>query len=783
MSRQVNLGLTFYGGVSLAVFEAGIAYELVRATQFSRTDSKPAGVPEIHVDVITGTSAGGLTAVQMAAALAGMNPEGVLAALVHIWSNEADISELLPAPGFEGQGFLDNQLIRDRLGKLLDTACEKVEHGRLEEDLDFFLTLTNLSGLREPVMLAEDPRQPIFPSTRHVEYEHFRSPDITDPHPEMRERLVEAAVITAGFPVAFPPALKPSTAIDEGEASGPRTRFVYVDGGIMDNRPLGVALDSIAEKPATQRLFLFVDPSETWVPPSYGVGDTASLRLDPAAIASKINSVARSDSIFHDLERVRGTYDGLAVLGQLSVSTFRLYEAALTDPTVRETLETAYKGLDGAYEEVMQRRFNPEAWGVWLMIQDLASPEVRAAWDAVRGQERFALRARLHELMDRLEPTRLDAADARACKHAIDTASRWTEYYRALRGLRAVDARFRQLKYRLWHERFRLLPRWRAGDATAKPALAAGLQRAAREAFEALNDAAEKLRAERRALARELLHGEIIPRLKPSSLRPEDLETLFFQYAQSMQVLEALAGFRWTPNLAVRRITPFDIYSDDTILADARPLAGGSFGAFGGFLDKTWRINDFLVGRLAMRAQLRHEGLIPEDAFDSYLDWCKKQDDGVIARLPPGTDEEAAALASFAAMKLPAGGFRGDADKPAWLLDSKQMAVERLPGTRLARVVREMLDSTRRILLLNRGEVPYSLLRAGSPALAVGAWLVWVLEQSLRPLPRPDGDTGAALRDRSRRYLAVLLIGAVLAVLLIGAAFGLLIAQLLPHLL
>ena len=62
MSAKVNLGLTFYGGVSLAVFEAGIAYELVRAVQFSRAANRSVEVPEIHVNVVTGTSAGGLAA-------------------------------------------------------------------------------------------------------------------------------------------------------------------------------------------------------------------------------------------------------------------------------------------------------------------------------------------------------------------------------------------------------------------------------------------------------------------------------------------------------------------------------------------------------------------------------------------------------------------------------------------------------------------------------------------------------------------------------------------------
>ncbi len=755
MSNRVNLGLTFYGGVSLAVFEAGIAYELVRATQFSRARSKPASVPEIHVDVVTGTSAGGLAAVQLAAALAGTNTEGVLAGLVSIWANDADIQSLLPSADFPRQALLDNQRLGDRARDLLEVASVATSERPLEEDLDIFLTLTNLSGLREPVILADDPTCPTFPSTRHVEYEHFSAAQVTDP--DERQRLVEAALITAGFPIAFAPGVKPSSAIDEGRPAAEATRFVYVDGGVMDNRPLGIALDTIAEKPAPKRLFFFIDPNETWVPPAYGADDLDQRRLDPAGIYSKIGSVARSDSIFRDLAQVRGMYDALAVLKPLS-------RAVCQDRQLRDGLRTAYG-------EVMQRQFNPEAWALWLLVKGAVGAAVEAEWARVSRQDRFALRARLHELVDLLqEDGKLDAALAEQIKGEIDTAAGWAGYYQALGALRALDKRFRQLKYQLWHEHFRHEPRWRGADGGARRALRADLQEAVRAAFADLAAAAETLGERRKALAQELLTSQVLSRLAVSDQRRREIDALFDDYAQAMQVLEALAGIRSTPNLAVRCITPFDIYSDETDLATARPLAGGVLGAFGGFLDKEWRLNDFFVGRLAMRAQLRREGLIPQEAFDAYCAWSAERDRGTIARLQPGS-AEALAMAELAALRPPATGYRGDPAKPAWLLDSGEMAIDRLPGSRLARIVRKLLGSARRILRLNREQMPYRALRAVAPALLIGGWLAWILEQSLRPVPHPAGDTTKAFLDRLKWYLTVLLIGAVL---------GFLAAQLVP---
>ncbi|MBK1701634.1 DUF3376 domain-containing protein [Thiococcus pfennigii] len=743
MSAQVHLGLTFYGGISLAVFEAGIAYELVRAVQFSRTEDKPDGVPEIHVDVITGTSAGGLAAVQMAAALAGTNTEAVLAEMLKIWANDADIRKLLPTAAFDQQGLLDNQRLRECAEDVLKLAAEEGGEQRLEDDLDAYLTLTNLSGLREPVALTDDPGAPVFPTTRHVEYEGFRFDDVTDP--AQRQRFVDAAVITAGFPVAFPPALKASTEIDEGKPEPERTRFVYVDGGVMDNRPLGRALDAIAEKPAPQRLFFFIDPNETWVPPSYGAGDAADRRIDPWGVYSKIGPVARSDSIFNDLARVRGMYDDLAILDPLSRQAFE-------SPAWRADLLRAYP-------QVVQRRFNPEAWGLWQMVEKAVGPEVQAAWDRVGRQERFALRARLHEFVDHMVDT-TDLTEARAAqiKFAIDTAPGWKGYYEALRGLRETDKRFRQLKYRLWHDHFRHGPR-------PGTQLSEELQGLVREAFEALDAAAERLRGEREGLARQLLEAADLQGLDLAAAThcQGEIRACFRAYAQAMQVLESLAGIRRTPNLSVRRITPFDIYAEGTDLASVRPLAGGALGSFGGFFDKSWRINDFLVGRLAMRVQLRRHGLIPEGAaFDRYLAWSNGRDAGVIDRLKADPSErdraaespECEALRRLATLEFPAGGFASDADKPAPLLAADAMDPGALPGSRVGPIVRQLLDSVRRILRMNQDRPFYRVLRnLLSPLLGVVGGLLLITERSFG-LRVPDA--GDSTQTFIKRFIWVI---------------------------
>src|SRR3954466_14566553 len=70
-SREVRLGLVMYGGVSLAIYINGVAHEFFRAVRGrgiyrlikALTDS------DIVVDIISGTSAGGVNGVFLAYAL------------------------------------------------------------------------------------------------------------------------------------------------------------------------------------------------------------------------------------------------------------------------------------------------------------------------------------------------------------------------------------------------------------------------------------------------------------------------------------------------------------------------------------------------------------------------------------------------------------------------------------------------------------------------------------------------------------------------------------------
>src|SRR5688572_32760574 len=97
-SLENRFGLVMYGGVSLAVYINGVAQEFFNAVrgrgvyQFVKalTDS------DIVVDIVSGTSAGGINGIMLSYALAN---ERELADAASLWRNDGDIRKLLRSPG------------------------------------------------------------------------------------------------------------------------------------------------------------------------------------------------------------------------------------------------------------------------------------------------------------------------------------------------------------------------------------------------------------------------------------------------------------------------------------------------------------------------------------------------------------------------------------------------------------------------------------------------------------------------------------------------------------
>lgn len=152
-SREVRLGVVMYGGVSLAIYTYGVTQELFRAVRGrgvyklikALTDS------DIVVDVVSGTSAGGINGSLLAYALCN---ERDLSSASTLWRVDGDIRRLLRSPNdslAKSTSLLDSaEFYQARLETVFrdmgSYAPEPGEDPSAFSELDLFVTATDVDG-------------------------------------------------------------------------------------------------------------------------------------------------------------------------------------------------------------------------------------------------------------------------------------------------------------------------------------------------------------------------------------------------------------------------------------------------------------------------------------------------------------------------------------------------------------------------------------------------------------------------------------------------------------
>ena len=264
--REIRFAVVMYGGVSLAIYINGVAQELLNMVRATAPDRGAPSNPRrrepatasvyqelaryldqrdgfngndgvIHtrfvVDVISGTSAGGINGVFLAKALA---RDQSMDGLKKLWLSEGDLNKLLndsvsvsDLAGFAVQKPQQSLLNSQRMYRKLLEALEQMAirdtgefEGKQEEDerektpsplvseLDLFLTTTDLEGLPLPISLADK----VVYERRYRNVFHFRYDSTPDGQGGVRRDdfkratdpfLAYAARCTSSFPFAFEP--------------------------------------------------------------------------------------------------------------------------------------------------------------------------------------------------------------------------------------------------------------------------------------------------------------------------------------------------------------------------------------------------------------------------------------------------------------------------------------------------------------------------------------------------------------------------------------------------
>jgi patatin-related protein len=400
---ELRLALVCYGGVSLAIYMHGVTKELHKLVVASRrfdelgstaanpfdpvTDSEHAYFEtlrdlamdshqlSVNIDVVAGTSAGGINGVCLAKVLARNGSQG---ALKRLWIDEGDLTRLLHSPpllGWRTRAVLAfgrtlvgvalnrpvSPLRGERMSRLLYDAIKDMETS-VEADrrslllpgtpLDLFVTTTDLDGL--PVLVPSGTGGVSQRETNHAQVVQFRSDGGEDVFgPASVGALAFAARATSSFPGAFPPVSLESfqeelagRPIDTGQVAsrlrrrqgdGSSTTSWFVDGGVLDNAPFDLVVEAIGEKRAQTeviRRLVYIEPD-----PGDGLGTREA--GDPSghgapgapgylpALLKSVVKVKGSHSILRELEDLRDLNLRIAELGSIAAIQMDHVSAAI----------------------------------------------------------------------------------------------------------------------------------------------------------------------------------------------------------------------------------------------------------------------------------------------------------------------------------------------------------------------------------------------------------------------------------------------------------------------
>jgi len=472
-TKELRLALVCYGGSSLAVYMHGVTKELhrlVKGSALLEVDEGDVATPServygrlldelaersgeqlrtrVVVDVIAGTSAGGINGVCLAKALAHNLPQEEFRSL---WFERGDLDGLLSAPRW----------LPTRVLKGLYVAARALKHAPLRGDLmarwiydafhrmdekgstpaslptllpdrhklELFVTVTDFYGYGRQVPYA-DPN-PIYDRRhRHLLSFRFGGDDRRDDFDhESNGALTFAARTTSSIPGVFPPvsfdALKGWLGQDRPVAfDRVEQRFFrlyelakfkpastwFVDGGVLDNKPFGPAIDAMRERPADVQvdrrlLYLEPDPSSALRP---------STRPRPSTVTAALGGLT-------GLPRTEPILDDLVEVGALNERVRRIRDIIETS---WDTVEKRVREIAGPLPDIPDDPSDPK----------LAEIRKRTEEEARRGagfSYATYVRLKISAVVDRYAETACSVCDLPAdSTHALLTRSvlrRWAE--------------------------------------------------------------------------------------------------------------------------------------------------------------------------------------------------------------------------------------------------------------------------------------------------------------------------------------------------------------------
>lgn len=345
LAREYRFAVVFYGGVSLAVYENGVArafYDAAQGLGMFKVLSQMLDARFV-VDVVSGASAGGINGLMLAAALESGADFGQTAAL---WREAGGLQELLkPVEDAKGtESLLSESYYLEQLRFAFRQVCTPPAErkGPPPKEIDVHVTGTDLNG--QITTFVDGVGTPIEVKNHalvfHLKHRSGRNRlgviETIDEQPTpdqlslQVDTLSSVARITSSFPGAFPPftfseletqKLHPltATALTHLAASSQSATLDksfelkahhLVDGGVLENSPFGPVLEAIFHRvpspdaTAVERTLFYVEPD-----PKVSTRDGGFTPLQVAL--ESVISLPGYDGIAGDLQMLRAHNDSV----------------------------------------------------------------------------------------------------------------------------------------------------------------------------------------------------------------------------------------------------------------------------------------------------------------------------------------------------------------------------------------------------------------------------------------------------------------------------------------
>lgn len=368
--RELRIAPVMTGGTSLSVWMGGVTCELYCllaggtaaqvAPQRPTEKEAPATVSayealleltnlEPRVDVITGTSAGGLNGTLLAGAWRTWVPAGEFAELRTTWLDIADLKSLLRSPSESNPPSLlkGDQYFRTSIEKVLtdwqnlyETRRNSVGEGSPDHPLDLLITVTTVNP--EPRNSRDDFGESIS-DVNHAHRLRFTDQHVAPNQSDWPKKLAIASRTSACIPGVFEPSYLPIGGGDAAKAKQPDfaqhasfTQSQYaVDGGVVVNLPLKEALERVFYQQAdapVRRVVLFIQPTPSTPEPKISLPD------EPPTIRESLLTLVtapRAEGVTAEVDRVR---QHNAAVERQTVSRRSLNTLAIPDTVARANL-------------------------------------------------------------------------------------------------------------------------------------------------------------------------------------------------------------------------------------------------------------------------------------------------------------------------------------------------------------------------------------------------------------------------------------------------------------